>query len=146
MTKNTSLLGIGIFLIAALITAGLVTATTQNTQQAIAKSPISMDMKSMMANMKSKFKMDMITMPIGCITIGDALEGVSSVAKVVLANETNMGSNQINSTQGVLMGMMATGLGNMSGIGNMSKTDLRQLSDIVVCSPANEKMMKSMIR
>jgi len=117
-----------------------VTATTQNIQQAIAKSPISMDMKSTMANMKSKLKMGMITMPIPCITIGDALEGVSNVVKNVLANETNMGSNLTNSTQGMLMGMMATGMGNMS------KTDLKELSDFVVCSPAYEKMMKGMMK
>ena len=110
------------------------------TKQAIAKSPISMDMKSMMANMKSKFKMGIITMPIACITIGDTLEGVSSVVKEVLANESNMGSNQTNSTHGMLMGMMATGMGNMS------KTDLKELSDFVVCSPADEKMMKCMMK
>jgi len=133
-------LGIGIFLIVTLITTGLLTTTTQNTQQAIAKSPISMDMKSTMANMKSKLKMGMITMPIACITIGDALEGVSNVVKNVLANETNMGSNLTNSTQGMLMGMMATEMGNMS------KTDLKELSDFVVCSPAYEKMMKGMMK
>ena len=116
------------------------TATTQNIQQAIAKSPISMDMKSTMANMKSKLKMGMITMPIACITIGDALEGVSNVVKNVLANETNMGSNLTNSTQGMLIGMMATEMGNMS------KTDLKELSDFVVCSPAYEKMMKGMMK
>ena len=140
MTKNTSLLGIGIFIVVALATAGLMTVTTQNTQKAIATSMNmdNLDIKSMMANMK--FKMGMITMPITCITIGDALEGVSGIFKDALANETTVGNNQTNSTQAMLMGLMA------SGMGNMSNTDLTELNDFIVCSPADEKMMKSMMK
>ena len=92
-----------------------------------------LDIKSMMANMK--FKMGMITMPITCITIGDALEGVSGIFKDALANETTVGNNQTNSTQAMLMGLMASGMGNM-----------RELNDFIVCSPADEKMMKSMMK
>jgi hypothetical protein len=140
MTKNTSLLGIGIFIVVVLATAGLLTATTQNTQKAIATSMNmdDLDIKSMMANMK--FKMGMITMPIACITIGDALEGVSGIFKDALANETTVGDNQTNSTQAMLMGMMA------SGMGNMSNTDLTELNDFIVCCPTDEKMKKSMMK
>jgi len=42
-------LGIRILFIVAIATAGLLTTSTQNTQQGIAKSPMNMDMKSMIA-------------------------------------------------------------------------------------------------
>jgi hypothetical protein len=93
----------------------------------------------MMANMK--FKMGMITMPIMCTTINDALEAASGMIKGALANETMIEGNQTNATQGMLMDMMMA-----SGMKNMSQADLKRINDFVICSPADEKTMKSMMK
>ena len=68
------------------------------------------------------------------------VRGVFGIFKDALANETTVGNNQTNSTQAMLMRLMA------SGMGNMSNTDLTELNDFIVCSPADEKMMKSMMK
>jgi hypothetical protein len=102
-------------------------------------SKLSKHQRSMMANMK--FKMGMITMPIMCTTIIDALEAASGMIKGALANETMIEGNQTNATQGMLMDMMMA-----SGMKNMSQADLKQINDFVICSPADEKTMKSMMK
>jgi hypothetical protein len=73
------------------------------------------------------------------------------------------GGNQTNSTQGMsgVMGALSGVLGNAtaggnqtssiqgmitSGMQNMSQGKLQHLKDVVFCSPANEKTLRSMMK
>ena len=55
------------------------------------------------------------------------------------------GSNETNSTQGMMMNMMKQGM-MKSGMQNVSQGELQHLKDFVFCSPANEKTMRSMMK
>ena len=57
-------------------------------------------------------------------------------------NATAAGSNETNSTQGMMMNMMKQGM-MKSGMQNVSQGELQHLKDFVFCSPANEKTMRS---
>ena len=61
MFSKTAVLGIGIFFIVALVSAGFISTNVQNMQQAIAKSP---SMKSLMSGNNSILKLGVISMPI----------------------------------------------------------------------------------
>jgi hypothetical protein len=63
--------------------------------------------------------------------IGDVMGALSGMLGNVTA-----GGNETNSTQGMMT----------SGIQNMSQGELQHLKDVVFCSPANEKMMRSMMK
>ena len=126
--------------------------STQNTQQAIAKSP---SMKSLMSGNNSIMKLGVISMPIVCTTLNDVLNstlsGVLAGDMMGMAGgntETNstqgmMMDNETNSTQGMMMDLMKQGLENMTQ-GDMKK--LQVLKDMVFCSPATEKMVKNMMK
>jgi hypothetical protein len=140
MFSKTSVLGIAIFFIVALVSAGFMSTNTQTTQQAIAKSP---SMKSLMSGNNSIMKLGMISMPIVCTTINDVLNatmsGVFGGDMMSMAGD----NNETNSTQGMMMDLMK------QGMENMSQGDLKQmqvLKDMVFCSPATEKMVKNMMK
>jgi hypothetical protein len=60
-------------------------------------------------------------------------------------NATAAGSNETNSTQGMMMNMMKQGM-MKSGMQNVSQGELQHLKVFVFCSPANEKTMRSMMK
>jgi hypothetical protein len=140
MFGKTTVLGIGIFFIVALVSAGFMSTNTQNTQQAIAKSP---SMKSLMSGNNSIMKLGVISMPIVCTTLNDVLN--ATLSGVFGGDMMSMagGNNETNSTQGMMMDLMK------QGMQNMTQGDLKQLQvlkDFVFCSPASEKMVKSMMK
>ncbi|MFL6409130.1 MAG: hypothetical protein ACJ71F_18960 [Nitrososphaeraceae archaeon] len=150
-------LGIIIFFTIALATASVTSLTMEGPQQAMAKSSNSV-MKSLIANTT---RIGVLSMPITCNSLGDIMGAVSGV----IANATAGGGNQTNSTQGMssVMGALSGMLGNAtaagggnetssiqemitSGMQNMSQGKLQHLKDVVFCSPANEKMIRSMMK
>ncbi|MFL6321621.1 MAG: hypothetical protein ACJ72Q_14240 [Nitrososphaeraceae archaeon] len=149
-------LGIIIFFTIALATASVTSLTVEGPQQAMAKSSNSV-MKSLIANTT---RIGVLSMPITCNSLGDIMGAVSGV----IANATAGGGNQTNSTQGMsgVMGALSGMLGNAtaaggnqtssmqemmtSGMQNMSQGKLQHLKDVVFCSPANEKMIRSMMK
>jgi hypothetical protein len=149
-------LGIIIFFTIALGTASVTSLTVEGPQQAMAKSSNSV-MKSLIANTT---RIGVLSMPITCNSLGDIMGAVSGV----IANATAGGGNQTNSTQGMsgVMGALSGMLGNAtaaggnetssmqemmtSGMQNMSQGKLQHLKDVVFCSPANEKMIRSMMK
>jgi hypothetical protein len=152
MFSRTSVLGIAIFFIVALVSAGFISTNAQNTQQAIAKSP---SMKSLMSGgNNSIMKLGVISMPIVCTTLNDVLNatisGVFGGDMMGMAggnNETNstqgmMTDNETNSTQGMMMDLMKKGMEKIPQ-GDMKKLEV--LKDMVFCSPA-EKMVKNMMK
>jgi hypothetical protein len=140
MFGKTTVLGIGIFFIVALVSAGFMSTNTQNTQQAIAKSPT---MKSLMSGNNSIMKLGVISMPIVCTTLNDVLNATLSGVFGGDMMTMDGGNNETNSTQGMMMDLMK------QGMQNMTQGDLKQLQvlkDFVFCSPASEKMVKSMMK
>jgi hypothetical protein len=140
MFGKTTVLGIGIFFIVALVSAGFMSTNTQNTQQAIAKSP---SMKSLMSGNNSIMKLGVISMPIVCTTLNDVLNATLSGVFGGDMMTMDGGNNENNSTQGMMMDLMK------QGMQNMTQGDLKQLQvlkDFVFCSPASEKMVKSMMK
>jgi hypothetical protein len=140
MFGKTTVLGIGIFFIVALVSAGFMSTNTQNTQQAIAKSP---SMKSLMSGNNSIMKLGVISMPIVCTTLNDVLNATLSGVFGGDMMTMDGGNNETNSTQGMMMDLMK------QGMQNMTQGDLKQLQvlkDFVFCSPASEKMVKSMMK
>jgi hypothetical protein len=140
MFGKTTVLGIGIFFIVALVSAGFMSTNTQNTQQAIAKSP---SMKSLMSGNSSIMKLGVISMPIVCTTLNDVLNATLSGVFGGDMMTMDGGNNETNSTQGMMMDLMK------QGMQNMTQGDLKQLQvlkDFVFCSPASEKMVKSMMK
>ncbi|MFL6330773.1 MAG: hypothetical protein ACJ705_07130 [Nitrososphaeraceae archaeon] len=149
-------LGIIIFFTIALAAASVTSLTVEGPQQAMAKSSNSV-MKSLIANTT---RIGVLSMPITCNSLGDIMGAVSGV----IANATAGGGNQTNSTQGMsgVMGALSGMLGNAtaaggnqtgsmqemmtSGMQNMSQGKLQHLKDVVFCSPANEKMIRSMMK
>ena len=78
-------------------------------------------------------KMGVLSIPITCTTIGDVMKALPAI----LGNATTAaGGNETNSTQGMMTSAMQ----------NMSQGELQHLKDVVFCSPANEKMMRSMMK
>ena len=140
MFGKTTVLGIGIFFIVALVSAGFMSTNTQNTQQAIAKSP---SMKSLMSGNNSIMKLGVISMPIVCTTLNDVLNATLSGVFGGDMMTKDGGNNETNSTQGIMMDLMK------QGMQNMTQGDLKQLQvlkDFVFCSPASEKMVKNMMK
>ncbi|MFL6410637.1 MAG: hypothetical protein ACJ71K_05285 [Nitrososphaeraceae archaeon] len=152
-------LGIIIFFTIALATASVTSLTVEGPQQAMAKSSNSV-MKSLIANTT---RIGVLSMPITCNSLGDIMGAVSGV----IANATAGGGNQTNSTQGMsgVMGALSGMLGNAtttaaaggnqtssmqemmtSGMQNMSQGKLQHLNNLMFCSPANEKMIRSMMK
>ncbi|MFL6328731.1 MAG: hypothetical protein ACJ71I_14785 [Nitrososphaeraceae archaeon] len=150
-------LGIIIFFTIALATASVTSLTVEGPQQAMAKSSNSV-MKSLIANTT---RIGVLSMPITCNSLGDIMGALSGV----LGNATAAGGNETNSTQGMssVMGALSGMFGNAtaagggnetssmqemmtSGMQNMSQSKLQHLKDVVFCSPANEKTIKSMMK
>ncbi|MFL6420694.1 MAG: hypothetical protein ACJ71P_14995, partial [Nitrososphaeraceae archaeon] len=139
-----------------LATASVTSLTVEGPQQAMAKSSNSV-MKSLIANTT---RIGVLSMPITCNSLGDIMGALSGV----LGNATAAGGNETNSTQGMssVMGALSGMLGNAtaaggnqtgsmqemmtSGMQNMSQGKLQHLKDVVFCSPANEKMIRSMMK
>lgn len=148
----TGVLGISILFIVVLVSAGFMSTNAQNTQQAIAKSP---DMKSLMSGNNSILKLGVISMPIVCTTLNDVLNATMSgmfggdmMGMAGGNNETNstlgmMADNETNSTSGMMMDLMKQGMEKIPQ-GDLKK--LQILKDMVFCSPANEKMVKNMMK
>ena len=140
MFGKTTVLGIGIFFIVALVSAGFMSTNTQNMQQAIAKSP---SIKSLMSGNNSIMKLGVISMPIVWYTLNDVLNATLSGVFGGDMMTMDGGNNETNSTQGMMMDLMK------QGMQNMTQGDLKQLQvlkDFVFCSPASEKMVKNMMK
>ena len=129
-------LGIITLFAMALATASFTSHMIVGPQQAIAK-PTTAMMKSMISNMT---RMGVIVTPITCVTLGDVMKSLS----VMFRNATAAGDNETNSAQGMMMNLMEQGM--MSGMQNVTQSELQHLKDFVFCSPANEKMMRSMMK
>jgi flagellar capping protein FliD len=138
MFSKSTVLGIGIFFIAALVSAGFMSTNAQNTQQAIAKSPTSM--KSLMGGNNTMLKLGVISMPIVCTTLNDVLNSTLSGVFGRDGMAIDAGNNETNSTQGMMMDLMK------QGMDNLTQGKLQQLKDFVFCSPASEKMVKNMMK
>jgi hypothetical protein len=149
--------GIGVFLVVALLSAAVMSTTVLKTHQVIAQSP--KDMESMIKNM-SKMGVMITTTPVMCTTLGDIVGAISNMAKGIAANMTSsmtqsnategiMGlmnnTNQTNATQGNIMGLIEKGISS-SGMENMSKVKLGKMKDFMICNQANEKMMEDMVK
>ncbi|MFL6360001.1 MAG: hypothetical protein ACJ72V_11760 [Nitrososphaeraceae archaeon] len=118
--------GIIVFFTAVLVTASFISLTVVGPQQAMAKSSSSV-MKSLIGNTT---RIGVLTMPITCTSLGDVMGALSGV----IGNDT-AGGNETSSMQG----MMA------SGMQNMSQSKLQHLNTLF-CSPASEKMIRSMMK
>ena len=145
-------LGITVFFI-VLITASFTSLTVAGPQQAMAKSSTSV-MKSLIANTT---KIGVLSIPIMCNSLDDIMGAVSGV----LRNATASGGNETNSTQGI-MGALSGMLGNptasggnetnsmqgmmAAGMQNMSQSNMQHLNNLVFCSPATEKTIRSMMK
>ena len=141
MFSKTSVLGIAIFIIVALVSAGFLSTNAQNTEQAIAKSP---SMKSLISGNNSIMKLGVISMPIVCTTLNDVLNAtLSGVLGGDLMSMAGGSNNETNSTQGMMMDLMKQGMENMS---QGDAKQLQVLKDMVFCSPATEKMVKNMMK
>ena len=140
MFSKTSVLGIAIFFIVALVFASFLSTNAQNPQQATAKSP---SMKSLMSGNNSIMKLGVISMPIVCTTLNDVLN--ATLSGVLGGDLMSMagGNNETNSTQGMMMDLMKQGMENMS---QGDAKQLQVLKDMVFCSPATEKMVKNMMK
>src|SRR5215510_10169685 len=149
--------GIGVFLIVALLSAAVMSTTVLKTHQVIAQSP--QDMGSMIKNM-SKMGVMITTTPVMCTTLGDLVGAISNMTKGIAANMTGsmsqsnateglMGlmknANQTNATQGNLMGLIEKGISS-SGIENMTKGKLGKMKDFIICNSADEKMFQKMVK
>jgi hypothetical protein len=150
--------GIVVFFTIVLVTASVTSLTVAGPQQAMAKSSSSA-MKSLIANTT---RIGVLSMPITCNSLGDIMGALSGV----LGNATAAGGNETNSTQGMggLMKALSGVLGNAtaaggggnetstmqgmmtSGMQNMSQSKLQHLNNLMFCSPANEKTIKSMMK
>jgi hypothetical protein len=129
-------LGIILFFTIALAAAIFTSQTINGPQQAIAKSASGMT-KSLIGNIT---RLGVITTPIMCVTLGDVMKSLPGIL-----NATAAGGNETNSTQGMMMNMMEQGM-MKSGLQNASQGELQHLKDFMFCSPANEKMMRSMMK
>ena len=140
MFSKTGVLGISIFFIVAIVSAGFMSINAPNTQQVIAKSP---DMKSLMSGNNSMLKLGVISMPIVCTTLNDVLN--ATMSGMFGGDMMGMagGDNETNSTPGMMMDLMKQGMEKIPQ-GDMKK--LQILKDMVFCSPANEKMVKNMMK
>jgi|SRR5215212_2937727 hypothetical protein len=147
-------IGIVVFFTIVLVTASFTSLTVVGPQQAMAKSSTSV-MKSLIANTT---RIGVLTMPITCNSLGDIMGALSGV----IENATAAGGNETNSTQGMgnLMKALSGVIGNATAAGgnetnstqgmmtsemqNMSQ--LQHLNNLVFCSPANEKTIRSMMK
>ena len=120
-------IGITVFFI-VLITASFTSLTVVGPQQAMAKSSTSV-MKSLIANTT---KIGVLSIPIMCNSLGDIMGALSGM----LGNATASGGNETSSMQG----MMA------AGMQNMSQSKMQHLNNLVFCSPATEKTIRSMMK
>jgi hypothetical protein len=142
-------IGIIVFFTIVLVTASFTSLTVLGPQQAMAKSPNSM-IKSLIGNTT---KIGILTMPVTCNSLGDIMGALSGV----IGNAT-AGGNKTSSTQGLgnLMKALSGEMGNATAGGNETKStqgmmtsgtqnmsQLQQLKNIVFCSPANEKTLRS---
>ena len=140
MFSKTGVLGISIFFIVAIVSAGFMSINAPNTQQVIAKSP---DMKSLLSGNNSMLKLGVISMPIVCTTLNDVLN--ATMSGMFGGDMMGMagGNNETNSTHGMMMDLMKQGMENMS---QGDAKQLQVLKDMVFCSPATEKMVKNMMK
>jgi cytochrome c biogenesis protein CcdA len=129
-------LGIVLFFTIALAAASFTSQTINEPQQAIAK-PASGITKSLIGNIT---RLGVITTPIMCVTLGDVMKLLPGMLNVTAA-----GGNETNSTQGMMMNMMEQGM-MKSGLQNASQGELQHLKNFMFCSPANEKIMRSMMK
>jgi len=129
-------LGIILFFTIALAAANFTSQTVNGPQQAIAKAASGMT-KSLIGNIT---RFGVITTPIMCVTLGDVMKSLPSILNATAV----IGGNETNSIQGMMMNMMEQGM--KSGLHNASQGELQHLKDFMFCSPANEKMMKSMMK
>ena len=100
-------------------------------------------MKSLMSGNNSIMKLGVISMPIVCTTLNDVLNATLSGVFGGDMMTMDGGNNETNSTQGMMMDLMK------QGMKNMTQGDLKQLQvlkDFVFCSPASEKVVKSMMK
>jgi hypothetical protein len=132
-------LGTILFFTIALTAASFTSQTISGPHQAIAKSASSIT-KSLIGNIT---RFGVITTPIMCVTLGDVMKSLPSLLNATTA--ATAGSNETNSTQGMMMNMMEQGM-MKSGLQNASHGELQHLKNFMFCSPANEKMMKSMMK
>jgi ABC-type sulfate transport system permease component len=122
----------------ALAAASFTSQTINGPHQAIAKSASSIT-KSLIGNIT---RFGVITTPIMCVTLGDVMKSLPSILNATAATT---GGNETNSTQGMMMNMMEQGM-MKSGLQNASQGELQHLKNFMFCSPANEKMMRSMMK
>ncbi|HEY7573379.1 MAG TPA: hypothetical protein VH796_18625 [Nitrososphaeraceae archaeon] len=151
-------IGIVLFFTIALAAASFTSQSISGPHLVTAKSTSEMT-KSLMGNIT---RFGVMATPIMCVSIGDIMKSLPSIL-----NATSTGGNETNSTQGMMMNMMEMGM--KSGMQNASQDQLQQgmmksgmqnasqdqlqklkilqhLKDFVFCSPANEKMMGSMMK
>ncbi|HEY7571389.1 MAG TPA: hypothetical protein VH796_08470 [Nitrososphaeraceae archaeon] len=131
-------LGIILSFTIALAAASFTSQTINGPHQAIAKSASSIT-KSLIGNIT---RFGVITTPIMCVTLGDVMKSLPSILNATAATT---GGNETNSTQGMMMNMMEQGM-MKSGLQNASQGELQHLKNFMFCSPANEKMMRSMMK
>src|SRR5215510_10629058 len=131
-------LGIVLFFTIALAAASFTSQTISGPQHVIAKSASGMT-KSLIGNIT---RFGVITTPIMCVTLGDVMKSLPSILN---ATAPTAGGNETNSTQGMMMNMMEQGM-MKSGLQNASLGKLQHLKNFMFCSPANEKMMRSMMK
>jgi hypothetical protein len=125
-------IGIIVFFTIVLATASFASLTiVAGPQQAMAKSSSSV-MKSLIANTT---RIGVLSMPITCNSLGDIMGALSGV----LGNATAAGGGGGNETSS-MQGMMA------SGMQNMSQSKLQHLNNLVFCSLANEKTIRSLMK
>jgi hypothetical protein len=132
-------LGILLFFTIALAAASFTSQTINGQQQAIAK-PASSIAKSLIGNIT---RFGVMATPIMCVTLGDVMKSLPSILNTT--NAATAASNETNSIQGMMMNMMEQGM-MKSGLENASQGELQHLKNFMFCSPANEKMMRSMMK
>ena len=91
----------------------------------------------------------------------NSTQGIMGALSGMLGNPTASGGNETNSTQGI-MGALSGMLGNptasggnetnsmqgmmAAGMQNMSQSNMQHLNNLVFCSPATEKTIRSMMK
>lgn len=92
-------------------------------------------------NMSMPFKMGVLTMPMMCTTTKELVGSLSGMFGGI--------ADKSNATQQTIMDMMKQQMmASDAGFGmqNMTESELQQLMDFVICSPAmGEEMMQSMM-
>lgn len=150
-------LGIGVFLVVALMSAAIASSAVLKTQQVNAQSP--KELESMIKNV-SKMGVMITSTPVMCTTLGDLVGSISTMTKGIVANMTNSmnlsnateglmslmkNGNQTNATSGNLMGLIEKGMSS-SGMENMSKGKLEKLKDFMICSQVDQKTLEKTVK